>query len=128
MKSTTTLFLAFMLVMSLTYRGTSCLAASQIANIPAPAKERISWGKTFQGLQGGLSFAGKATRFRSGETVQLNLYWRNVTHTPITLSYVRFPDFGFYPGVRTRSGHAISLRAAPVLGLEETRTLEPGQA
>jgi len=127
MKSTTTLFLAFILGLSLAHSRMLCLAASPAANVSTPAQERISWGKTFHGLQGGLSFPGKAARFRSGETVPLNLYWRNVTHAPITLSYVRFPDFGFYPGVRTRSGHAISLRAEPVLGLEETTTLEPGQ-
>lgn len=94
---------------------------------PAQAEERIAWGKTFNGLQGGLSFQGNTNRFKGGDTITLNLYWRNVTKEPVTISYGTHPGAAFRPTVTTKNGRRMPMYVDLVIGLAQRTTLPPGQ-
>ena len=90
-------------------------------------EERIVWGKVSRGLQSGLAFQGNRTRFRGGETVKLNLYWRNAGSAPVTISYATHPGSAFRPTIRTKSGERVQMIVDLVLALEEHTTVQPGQ-
>lgn len=89
--------------------------------------QKIIWGKIQGGLQGGICFTEDRSRYKIGEQVRLNLYWRNVTQDPITISYVTFPGSSFPPDVEIRSGKRIPMEAEVVLGLAERTTIPPGK-
>ena len=89
--------------------------------------EKIAWGKPFRGVQSGVSFQGSAARFRTDATVTLNLYWRNTTKEPITLSYATYPGSEFRPTVMNQSGQRMPMDVELVTAFEATKTLEPGQ-
>jgi beta-lactamase regulating signal transducer with metallopeptidase domain len=62
------------------------------------------WGNAEHGLQLGLAIRGNRQKFEIGETVQMDLYWRNATEKPLTVSYALYAPYDFTPDLETSSG------------------------
>ncbi|HLK57359.1 MAG TPA: hypothetical protein VKU00_12390 [Chthonomonadaceae bacterium] len=91
---------------------------------------RAAWGKSVEGLQAGLSFISDRRRFLQGDTVTMDLYWRNAGNHNITITYAQFYDYDYMPGVVNAKGERVEVRqVAPRLIVpKETVTLKPGES
>ncbi len=106
---------------------TALLVSIVLYCVQARAEEKIVWGKTFHGLQGGISFAGSSGPFKVGDKVTLNMYWRNVTKAPIQIQYVTYIGPGFRPTLWTHRGTRLPMMVDIVTGISQSTRLDAGQ-
>ena len=105
------------------------LSSGELEFDAASSVGRASWGAAIGGLQAGLSFVGERRGFAIGETIKMDLYWRNAGNKDLSVCYAEFHDFDHVPNVFNAKGErmALSHNAPRIFPIKRTRILKPGE-